>query len=107
MNKKGQKSGVLGFALITIAFVIMITAFATIEPFKEFLDTARDSTALNCKGTPNFNQTAFDNDESSPLNKLTRRPTCFVTGISMVYFIFAILIGLITWLLRNWRKLSK
>ncbi len=105
MNKRGQKA-VFGFALVAVAFVFMVTAFATIDPFKEFLDTARDSTSLNCKGTPNFNQTAYDIDEGNTINKLTRRPTCFVTGLGLVYFIFSFLIGVVVWLIKNWRKLS-
>ena len=43
---------------------------------------------------------------NNTLEKLTRRPTCFVTGISMVYFIFAYLIGLATWVVSNWRKIK-
>ncbi len=98
-NKRGQKT-LIGFALLTVFFVLIIAAFATIEPFKEFLDDARDSTELNCKGTLGFNQTDFDDDNA--LEKLTRRPTCFVTGISMVWFIGSFLIAALVWLFRNW-----
>ncbi|KKN08449.1 hypothetical protein LCGC14_1056530 [marine sediment metagenome] len=101
MNSKGQ---MVGFALLTAVFVFILVAFVTIEPLKETLDTARDSTALNCKGTTNFNQTAFDDDEGNTINKLTRRPTCFVTGLSMVWFIFVYVIAVIMWLGNNWRK---
>jgi len=101
MNSKGQ---MVGFALLTAVFVLILVAFVTIEPLKENLDDARDTSALNCRGTTNFNQTAFDNDETSKLNKLTRRPTCFVTGLTMVYFIFSFLITMIVWLARNWTR---
>lgn len=104
MRKKGQ-SGVVGFALVAIAFVFILTLFAIIEPFKETLDDARDTDSLNCPGTLNFNQTAYDLDNS--LQRLTRRPTCFVTGLSMVYFVLAFIMALITWMVRKWRRLSK
>ena len=74
MNNKAQR-GTLGFALLLIVFLVIITSFATIEPLKEVLDDARDSSYLNCIGTLNFNQTAYDLDETSTINKLTRRPT--------------------------------
>jgi len=103
MDKKAQKS-VFGFALVILFFIFIIGAFATIEPMKEFLDDARDSTALNCKGTTNFNQTAFDEDTN--FQRLVRRPTCFVTGLTLVYFIGAFLIAAIVWLVRSWGKLK-
>ncbi len=101
MNSKGQ---MVGFALLTAVFVLILVAFVTIEPLKENLDTARDSTALNCRGTTNFNQTAFDDDEDNTIAKLTRRPTCFITGLTMVWFIFAYMIAVIAWLANNWVK---
>ena len=104
-NKRAQKSGVFGFALIAVVFVLILAVFALIDPFKEFLDTARDTTSLNCPGTTGFDQTDYNNDTT--LEKLTRRPTCFVTGISMVYFIGAFLISTLVWLVDNWRRLSK
>lgn len=104
MNKRGQKSA-LGFALLTIAFVFIIASFALIEPFKEFSDTARDTTSLNCPGTLNFNQTDYDDDND--LEKLTRRPTCFVTGIGMVYFIGTFITAVLGWLFLNWRAISR
>ncbi len=103
MNKRGQ-SAVFGFALITIFFVLMIAAFATIEPFKETLDDVRDTTSLNCPGTSSFNQTDYDDD--TDVERLTRRPTCFVTGIGMVYFIGSFIIAAFVWLVNNWRKVS-
>jgi len=103
MNKKGQK-GVLGFALIVLLFVFIITSFALIDPFKEFLDTARDSDSLNCKGTDGFNQTDFDDD--TELQRLTKRPTCFITGIGMIWFIGAFIVSAFVWLGRNWGRLK-
>lgn len=104
MNKKAQRTA-FGFGLLVVFFILAITSFALIDPFKEFLDTARNSDSLNCKGTVDFNQTAFQEDNT--LEKLTRRPTCFVTGLSMIYFIGAFLIGAVVWLGKNWRKVSK
>ena len=103
-NIKAQK-GVFGFALLAVLFVFVLALFSTIDPFKEFLDTARDNDSLNCPGTTGFDQTDYDDDNT--LEKLTRRPTCFVTGISMVYFIGAFLIAAITWTIKNWRKLAR
>ncbi len=104
MNKKAQKSS-FGFALLILAFLFIITAFATIDPLKETLDEARDGTSLNCPGTLNFNQTDYDNDNS--LERLTRRPTCLVTGFSMVYFIGSFIIAVSIWVVANWRRLAK
>ncbi len=101
MNNKGQ---MVGFALLTAVFVFILIAFVTIEPLKENLDTARDSTSLNCRGTINFNQTAFDEDEDNTIAKLTRRPTCFVTGLTMVWFIGSYLVFVVMWLAKNWTK---
>ncbi len=105
INKKGQKSGVFGFALLVVLLIFILTLFALISPFKEFLDTARDNDELNCPGTTGFDRADYDNDNT--LEKLTRRPTCFVTGMSMVYFIGAFLIAAIAWTVNNWRRLSK
>ena len=101
MNKQGQ---VIGAALLLVVFVFSLVLFTTIDPLKENLDVVRDNSELNCRGTTGFNQTAFDNDEDDSIAKLTRRPTCFVTGLSMVYFIFSFLIAMVTWLARNWVK---
>ena len=103
MNKKAQKS-VFGFALVLLVFLFLITAFVTITPMKEFLDSARNSTSLNCPGTQSFNQTDWDDD--SKIEKLTRRPTCFATGFTLVYFIGAFIIATFVWLTVNWRKLK-
>lgn len=104
MNNKGQKT-VFGFALVAVAFIFIVTAFATIQPFKETLDNARDTSSLNCQGTDGFNQTAFNDDNDNKINKLTRRTTCVATGFGMVYFIGAFIIGVIVWVVRNWGKL--
>ena len=104
MNKKGQKA-VFGFALLVLLFVFIITSFTIIDPFKETLDEVRGTSSLNCPGTPTFNQTDYDDDSST--EKLTRRPTCFVTGISMVYFIGSFIIAACVWLVANWRKVAK
>ncbi len=103
MNKRAGKS-VFGFALIVLGFVFFLGVLALIDPFKESLDNARDTTSLNCPGTTGFDQTDYDND--TRVEKLTRRPTCFVTGISMVYFVGSFLIGIVVWLVTNWRKIG-
>ena len=102
MNGKGQKS-VLGMSLLVVAFVLILASFATIEPLKENLDDARDNTSLNCPGTTGFNQTDYDDD--TDFEKLVRRPTCFVTGMTLVYFIGAFFIGVIVWVVANWRRI--
>ena len=104
-NKKSQSKGIMGFVFVIIGMIFIIVSFALINPFKEFLDTARDNDSLNCPGTDNFNQTDFDDDNT--LEKLTRRPTCFVTGLSMVWFIGSFIIAVVVWVVKNWRKVSK
>lgn len=104
MNKRGQRA-VFGFAFVAVAFIFMIAAFTTIDPFKQSLDDARDTTSLNCPGTLSFNETDYEDDNS--LERLTRRPTCFVTGISLVYFIGSFVIGVFIWLIRNWRAVAR
>ena len=103
MNNKGQ---IMGFALLIAAFLFLLTAFALIPIFKDILDDSRDTTSLNCRGTPGFNETAFqeDTNDSSVLARLTRRPTCFITGISMVWFELAFLFAVVIWLTNNWSK---
>ncbi len=100
MNKKGQLSFAVGFGILTVAFVFILALFAVIDPFKEALDDTRGNPALNCPGTTDFNQTDFDDD--SNLEKIGKRSTCFITGISMVWFISAFFIALITWVFINW-----
>lgn len=104
MNKKGR-SAVFGFALLAVVFLFIITANVTIEPFKETLDEVRGTSSLNCPGTLTFNQTDYDDDNA--LEKLTRRPTCFITGISMVYFVGSFIIAAFVWLTVNWRRVAR
>ena len=106
MNNKGQGQGTIGWALLVVTIILVMTAFALIPIFKEVLDDVRGTSSLNCKGTTGFNQTAFDQDtvNASSIAKLTRRPTCFITGISMVWFEFAFLFAVAGWLVRNWTK---
>jgi len=102
MNRKAQ---VRGFALLTVFMLLFLGLMATIDPFKEVLDEARGNAFLNCPGTPNFNQTDFDDDDR--FDKLNKRPTCFITGISMVWFVGAFLIASVMWLVRNWAGKSR
>lgn len=101
-SKRGQKSFMVGIALILVFFLVMITTFATIPIFKETLDNIRNGNSLNCVGTPDFNSTDFNDD--SDFEKLVKRPTCFVTGLTMVYFVFSVLIAGVVWVGANWRK---
>ena len=101
MNKKAQK-GTIGFVLMVIAFMFILVLFAIIEPFKEALDDTRGTSSLNCPGTLNHNSTSYAEDND--FEKLVRRPTCFVTGISMLWFIGSFLIATISWVVVNWRK---
>lgn len=104
MNLKGQ--GGVGFVILLVGVLFILTAFALIPIFKEVLDDARDTSSLNCQGTTNFNATAFqeDSDNSSSLARLTRRPTCFITGMSMVWFELAFVFGVVTWVGVNFTK---
>lgn len=104
MNKKAQAS-MIGFVLLVVAFFSMIALFAIIDPFKEALDNTRQSSSLNCPGTPLFNQTDYDDD--SDFERLVKRPTCFVTGISLVWYVFAVLFALSVWVVSNFRRYRK
>ena len=101
MNKKAQTFAVKGFALTMAFFILIIGAFTTIDPLKESLNNVRGSTSLNCPGTFTFNLTAYDLQTSN--EKLQKRPVCFATGLTMVWFIGAFLIALVVWLWRNWK----
>jgi len=103
MNNKAQK-GVIGFALLVVGFLFIITSFATIDPLKENLDVARNSTSLNCPGVTGFNETDYDDD--TDFERSVRRPVCFVTGLSMVYFIGSFLIAVLVWIVVQWRRLT-
>lgn len=106
MNKKGL-TGIVGFSLISVLFVFIIVLFVTIEPFKETLNTVRGGDHLNCRGVSDFNQTKYDHDSNDTIHQLTRRPTCFATGISMVWWVLAFLIAAFAWVVRNWRRVTK
>lgn len=101
MNDKAQ-IGVRGFAFLMVAFLLVITLFATIDPYTESLDTTRNQTSLNCPGTPGFDLTDYENDTA--FERQVRRPTCFVTGVSMVYFVGSVLIAIAVWTVASWRK---
>jgi len=99
MNKKGNL--IMGIMFGAVALILLFSIFSLIEPFKENLDIARGSSStLNCPGTPTFDQTDYNNDTTS--QKLIRRPVCFVTGISMVFFVGVYLVTLITWVYTKW-----
>lgn len=104
MNRRAQKS-VFGFTLLILLFVFIIGAVTTIEPLKETLNATRSSSSLNCPGTDSFNQSDYDDDTDS--QKLVRRPVCFVTGFTMVYFVGSFIIAAFVWLVINWRKVAK
>ena len=98
MNSKGQVWAIIIF----IGFLFLITSFVTIGPLKESLDEIRDAEDLNCLGVLDFNQTAFDSQTT--FERFIYRPTCFVTGISMVWFIGAFGIAVVIWVVDNVRK---
>jgi hypothetical protein len=100
VNKRGVFE--VGMALLIVFFILAIATFATIDPLKESLDNNRGGSTLNCPGTPTFNQTDYDDDTS--FQQLVRRPTCFVTGISLIWFIFVVLLFSTAWVYNNWRK---
>ncbi len=104
MNSKGQ--GVIGTALLLVFFLLSLTLFGLIPVFIEVLDDVRDNSSLNCQGTSTFNATAFqeDSDNASSLSRLTRRPTCVITGFAMVWFVLAFLIAATVWLANNWTR---
>ena len=104
MNKKGR-GGAIGFALLTVFLLLTLALVATIDPMKEVFDEARGNIFLNCPGTPDFNQTFFDNQ--TKFDKLNTRPVCFVTGIGMVWFVGSFFLASVMWLVRNWTGGSK
>lgn len=95
-----MRKGQMGMVFLLIYLLIIITAFAFIEPLKESLDENRDADTLNCPGMSDFNQT--DYDQQNTLEKLTYRPTCLATGLSLVYFEGMILVVGAAWVYRNW-----
>ena len=99
MNKKAQVGR--GFALMIVLGILFLSLFGLINPFKVVLDSARGGDKLNCPGHISFNETAYD--LQTPSEKVIYRPTCFVTGISMVWFVCSFLIAGVVWLARNWK----
>ena len=99
MNNIGQ----LGLAFVLVFLIVAITTFALISPLTTVLDDVRsgNSTSLNCPGAPDFNQTLYDLDDTD--DRLRKRPTCFITGMYMLYFVFAVLLFGIIWAYRKWR----
>lgn len=98
MNNKGQVWALILF----VGFLFILTCFALIEVFKDNLDSARDSDSLNCPDVAGFNQTAFDQQNAT--ERLTFRTTCFVTGISMVWFVLAFVFAVVVWVTSNIKK---
>jgi len=92
--------GVIGMALVTVLFVLVLTLSGLVPVFKESLDNIRGASSLNCPGTPGFVQADFDNDTT--LEKLNKRPVCFITGISLVWFVLGYIIYAVVWVGRNW-----
>jgi hypothetical protein len=90
MNKKGQ---IVMFKsiLVIIGLILLITSFTFIEPLKETLDDLRGSSNLNCKGVSDFNQTAYD--EQDTLARLTYRPTCAAPGFLLIYLLLSVIVG--------------
>ena len=101
MNSKGQVWAVLLF----VGFLFMIALFATIEPLKESLNVIRGGDNLNCLDTSDFNQTAYNNQ--SRLEQLAKRPTCFATGLTMVWFLLSFMFATAIWIVDNVRKSIK
>lgn len=98
MNNRGQKL----MTGVVIFLILMLMAFSFIGPLKESLDNNRGGSTLNCPGTPDFDQAAYASENN--FEKIVYRPTCFITGISMVYFIGIVLIAGIIWVYTNFAK---
>jgi len=67
MNKKAQTV----FVGIMIAVVVFVTAVVMIEPIKDFIDTARSPSNLDC--------------DNSSIN-VYKRGTCVLAGMYLPYF---------------------
>lgn len=102
MKNKGQVKVSLGMGVFLIVLVVILIAFAFVDPLKEILDDSRGDPALNCPGTPDFNQTLYDNQTRD--EKLNQRSACAATGFYMVYFVGSIIIFIVIW---GYRKLIK
>jgi hypothetical protein len=98
MNKLGIFG--LGFAFIMVFIIVVLCLFVLIDPFKETLDNVRGSKSLNCPGTPNFNSTDYSVDNDA--GRLIKRPVCFVTGLSMVYWVLSVAIAWMVWVYSKW-----
>ena len=101
MDKRGQAFVVKGFAFAIFAFFMILATFSLIDVHKENLDSTRGTSSLNCPGTPGFDSTDYGND--TDFEKLVRRPTCFVTGMSFFYWNFSIIIALGVWLFSRFK----
>ena len=80
---------------LVVFFLLALAMFALIDPLKTNLDANRGGSTLNCPGTSDFNTTSYG--EQTTFSKLVYRPTCFVTGVSMVWFVGAFLLAAIGW----------
>ncbi len=101
MNKK-NKQGQVWAVFIIIGIFLMIVLFSTIDIWKESLDTARQRDNLNCRDVDDFDEVAYENQTDS--EKLSKRPTCFVTGISMFWFMAAYIFAVIVWIVKQTRR---
>lgn len=105
MNNRGQLKATLGIGVVLIVAIIFFILIAFTDPIKEQLDNIRGNSSvssLNCPGTPGFNQTDYDDDTTG--ERLLKRPTCFATGMYLVYFACAVLIAAFVW---AWGKFKK
>lgn len=100
MNDRAQSASI-GAVLLVVGFILALALFSTIDPLKESLDNNRGDSSLNCPGTPDHDPVDYGND--TDFEKLVRRPTCFVTGLSMVWFVSVFLIAVAIWIVKNWR----
>lgn len=98
MKNKGAMG--FGLAFLMVVFIVILCLIVFIDPLKETLDNTRGSSSLNCPGTPNFNQANYDADDAA--GKLIKRPVCFVTGLSLVYFVGSVAIAWIIWFYARW-----
>lgn len=91
----------MGIMFTIVGVILILSLFVFISPFKENLDNARGlSSTLNCPGTPDHDVTDYQNDTTA--QRLIRRPTCFVTGLSLVFFVGVYLVAVIVWLYSKW-----
>jgi hypothetical protein len=102
MEAKMNSKGSIMLAFLVVVLLIILVVFALVGVFKETLDANRGSDTLNCIGTDSFNRTAYD--QQTTTEKLTYRTTCFVTGISLSYFVLMVIGSAFIWLYRNWRR---